>query len=172
MVTAMQQSDSAYDGRFYVGVLSTGIYCLPSCKAKTPKLENVVFYASREEAIGAGLRGCKRCRAESYPDVLPTWLYQVLGYMKNHRSERLNEEKLALLSSVAISTVRRYFKQHLGITPLAFHRKIRLNHARLLIESGTDWLNAAYECGYESVSGFREAFFHHFGAPPGRFYVK
>ncbi len=172
MVTAMLNNDSTYNGKFYVGVLSTGIYCLPSCRAKAPKLENVVFFTSREEAITAGLRGCKRCRAEQYPDVLPAWLYQVLHYMRNHRNERLSEQKLAGLSLVDISTVRRYFKQHLGMTPLAFHRIIRLDHARQLIESGLDYLSAAYECGYESVSGFREAFVHHFGAPPGRFYVK
>ena len=71
MVQAMQQNDATFDGRFYVGVHSTGIYCLPSCKAKLPLLKNVVFYESREEAIAAGLRGCKRCRAAQFPDLLP-----------------------------------------------------------------------------------------------------
>ena len=57
MVTAMRESDPSYDGKFYVGVLTTEIYCLPSCKAKLPKLENVVFFSTREEAMAAGLRG-------------------------------------------------------------------------------------------------------------------
>ena len=56
MVRAMAHSDSAYDGKFYVGVHSTGIYCVPSCKAKKPKLKNVVFYGTREEAIAAGMQ--------------------------------------------------------------------------------------------------------------------
>ena len=164
----MQANDSSYDGRFYVGVHSTGIYCLPSCKAKLPLLKNVVFYASREEAIASGLRGCKRCKSETFPDVLPPWLHAVLGHMKQHRNTRLNEDALARMSGVAISTVRRYFKKHLHITPLAFHRIIRLNHARQLIEAGSNYLSTGFECGWESSSGFREAFKRQFGYPPGK----
>lgn len=172
MVRAMTDNDSSYDGKFYVGVHSTGIYCLPSCKARLPLLKNVVFYVTREEAIAAGLRGCKRCKSETFPDVLPVWLHEALKYMREHRTERLNEDKLIRMTGMDISTVRRYFKNHLGMTPLAFHRKIRLNHARSMIESGQDYLSAAYECGYESSSGFREAFTRQFGCPPGRLYAK
>lgn len=171
MVDAMTRNDPSYDGRFYVGVISTGIYCLPSCKAKLPKIENVVFFAAREEAIGAGLRGCKRCRSEQYPDILPAWLHDVLKFMRENRTERLNERKLIQMTGHDISTVRRYFKTHLGTTPLGFHRRLRLNYARDLIESGRDYLSAAYDCGYESASGFRDAFAKQFGRPPGRLYV-
>lgn len=172
MVKAMQRNDSVYDGRFYVGVHSTGIYCLPSCKAKKPKLENVVFYPTREEAIAAGLRGCKRCKSEKFPDVLPEWLHTVLKFMRENPAERLNEGKLIHLSGVNISTVRRYFKNHLNITPLSFHRRLRLSYARELLESGLDYLSTAYESGYESASGFQTAFVRQFGQPPGRYYAK
>jgi AraC family transcriptional regulator of adaptative response/methylated-DNA-[protein]-cysteine methyltransferase len=172
MVKAFQTNDRRYDGRFYVGVKSTGIYCLPSCKARLPKLENIAFYASREEAIAAGLRGCRRCKSERYPDTLPRWLHAILKYMHENLNVRLTEKKLAKMAAVDISTVRRYFKDQLQITPLAFHRRLRLNHARELIESGKDYLKAAYECGYESASGFREAFKKTFGCPPGRLYAK
>jgi len=172
MVTAMRTNDARYDGKFYVGVHSTGIYCLPSCRARSPKLENVIFSPTREEAIAAGLRGCRRCRAESYPDVLPDWLHGLLLAMYQDRGRRLNEIGLIRMSGVDISTVRRYFKKHLGLTPLAFHRRLRLNLALSLIQSGCDYLTAAYECGYESASGFREAFVRQFGLPPGRFYAQ
>jgi AraC family transcriptional regulator of adaptative response/methylated-DNA-[protein]-cysteine methyltransferase len=172
MIKAMIKNDSTYDGKFYVGVHSTGIYCLPSCKAKKPQLKNVIFYSTREEAIAAGLRGCQRCKSERFPDVLPSWLHTVLVSMRENRTERLNEGKLIRMAGVDISTIRRYFKTHLGMTPLAFHRRLRLNHARRLIEAGYDYLSAAYECGYESASGFREAFIRQFGKPPGRFYAK
>lgn len=168
----MRNNDSKYDGLYYVGVHSTGVFCLPSCKAKKPKLENVVFYSTREEAIAAGLRGCKRCKSEKFPDVLPEWLHSVLRFMKANSMERLNEDKLIQISGVDISTVRRYFKIHLSITPLSFHRRLRLNYARQLLESGLDYLSAAYESGYESASGFREAFTRQFGQPPGRYYAK
>ena len=171
MVTAMTSRDTKYDGRFYVGVHSTGIYCLPSCKAKKPKLENVLFYPTREEAIASGLRGCKRCKSEKFPDVLPEWLNSVLIFMKNNQAERLNENRLIQLTGVDISTVRRYFKTHLQTTPLSFHRRLRLNYGLQLLQSGFDYLSAAYECGYESASGFRQAFTQQFGQPPGRFYA-
>ncbi len=171
MVDAMMHKDGRFDGAFYVGVHSTGIYCLPSCKAKKPLLKNVSFYSTREEAIAAGLRACKRCRAERFPDTLPPWLHQVLEHMRHHRQVRLDELALIRLSGVDISTIRRYFKQHLQTTPLAFHRRTRLNFARELIEHGHSYLDAAFACGYESASGFREAFAKQFGKPPGAFYV-
>ena len=168
MVAAMRHNDARFDGRFYVGVHSTGIYCLPSCRARLPQLKNVRFYQTREDAIAAGLRGCKRCKSAQYPDVLPAWLHQVIGYMRRNQKIRLDERQLMALTGVNISTVRRYFKSHLHMTPLAFHRRMRLRHARELIEAGMDYLNAAYECGYESSSGFRDAFVRQFGVPPGR----
>lgn len=167
MVKAMSANDSSYDGKFYVGVHSTGIYCLPSCKAKLPKLKNVRFYSTREEAIAAGLRGCLRCKSKEFPDILPDWLHAVIKSMSENKSQRMTEAYLIKVTGVDISTVRRYFKIHLGLTPLAFHRKIRLNHARQLLESGHDYITAAYESGYQSVSGFREAFTRQFGISPG-----
>ena len=168
----MSSNDSGFDGKFYVGVLSTRIYCLPSCTARLPLLKNVTFFSSREEAVAAGLRGCKRCRSEQYPDRFPAWLHAVLKYMRQNRSERLNEQKLARITGVEISTVRRYFNKHLDTTPLAFHRRLRLRQARLLIESGYDYLQAAFECGWESSSGFREAFKREFGCTPGSCYER
>ncbi len=166
MVRAMQECDSSYDGNYYVGVLSTGIYCLPSCKAKLPKIENVRFFDSREKAIASGLRGCKRCKSEKYPDVLPSWLNSVIRFMKENRDKRLNETRLIQLTGADISTVRRYFKDHVGMTPLAFHRKLRLDYARELLQSGQDQFTAAVEIGYESSSGFRDAFIKEFGVIP------
>ena len=168
----MRENDARYDGRFYVGVLSTRIYCLPSCKAKTPLLKNVRFFASREEAVAAGLRGCRRCRSEKFPDVLPDWLHRVLACMRKNRSERLNEMMLEEATGVAISTVRRYFKKHHNITPLAFHRRLRLNEAQAMILSGSDYLEAAFDTGWESASGFREAYKREFGCTPGENYVR
>jgi AraC family transcriptional regulator of adaptative response/methylated-DNA-[protein]-cysteine methyltransferase len=168
MISAMQRNDQAYDGKFYIGVLTTGIYCLPSCKAKLPLLRNVTFYPTREAAIVGGLRGCKRCKSDRFPDVMPAWLNPVVMFMNENRALRLNENTLASIAGVNISTIRRYFKQHHQVTPLAFHRKLRLWRARSLIEKGSDYLTAGFDCGYESASGFREAYVREFGCPPGR----
>jgi methylphosphotriester-DNA--protein-cysteine methyltransferase len=166
MAAAMRHKDGQYNGRFYIGVLSTGIFCLPSCRARSPLLKNVRFFSSREEAIAAGLRGCKRCRAERFPDTLPEWLPLLLRYLANHRAERLTEHHLTEIAGVAISTIRRYFHTHLHTTPLAFHRRLRLEYARELLASGCGYLAAAYECGYESPSAFRDAFARQFGQTP------
>jgi len=165
----MRANDSRFNGVFYVGVHSTGIYCLPSCKAKAPKLTNVVFYPSREEAIAAGLRGCRRCRSESFPDLLPDWLHRLLREMKTRPDVRLIENDLIKVTGVDVTTIRRYFREHLKTTPLAFHRRIRLEHARRLIEAGESYIQAAYACGYESPSGFRTAFKQAFGKTPGEY---
>jgi methylphosphotriester-DNA--protein-cysteine methyltransferase len=167
MARAMRENDESFDGRFYVGVHSTKIYCLPSCPAKMPLMKNVRFYATREQAIAAGLRGCKRCKSEFYPDVLPAWYHAALEYMKAHLAEKLDENKLMQLTGVEISTLRRTFSKRIGKTPLAFHRELRLTCARELIESGADYLSAGFDCGWESASGFREAFEKQFGATPG-----
>ena len=172
MIEAMRRNDTSYNGKYYVCVKSTKIYCLPSCPAKLPMLKNVIFMETREEAIGAGFRGCRRCKSEMFPDILPKWLFRLIKYMRQHRSDKLNENSLMKITGVEISTIRRYFKNHLATTPLAFHRKLRLNHAMMMIKKGSDYLSAAYECGWESSSGFREAFTKQFGQPPGGYYVK
>lgn len=164
----MRAKDPTFDGRFMVGVHSTGIYCLPSCRAKPPLLKNVRFYPTGSAARTAGLRPCKRCRPDRYPDVNPAWAGKLTAYLRNHPRTRLSEHDLAEVAGVDISTIRRYFKQLHHTTPLALHRKLRLEHARELMAAGADYLTAAFECGYESASGFRDAFARQFGRPPGR----
>jgi AraC family transcriptional regulator of adaptative response/methylated-DNA-[protein]-cysteine methyltransferase len=171
MVRAMRSNDATYDGVFWVGVHSTGIYCLPSCPARAPLLKNVRFYNSRTDAIETGLRGCMRCKSDRYPDVLPEWMQPLISVMKENVSLRMDEDLLCEIAQVDISTVRRSFKRYFGVTPSAYHRKLRLRHSRELIESGVNYLAAAFECGFESSSGFRDAFVREFGKPPGAFHV-
>lgn len=172
MLTAMAANDAHYDGKFYVGVLSTGIYCLPSCKARLPKPENVRFFPTREEAVAFGLRGCRRCRSDKYPDILPEWVKRLVNYLRDNRTKRINEHDLATAAGVDITTIRRHFKSHLGMTPLAFNRYQRLLFARQLLAEGVDSIEAAMACGYESLSGFRSAFIRQFDQPPSRMRIK
>jgi AraC family transcriptional regulator of adaptative response/methylated-DNA-[protein]-cysteine methyltransferase len=166
MVGAMLADDARYNGRFYVCVKTTGIYCLPSCTARDPKLENVLFFRTREEAIARGFRGCKRCRSGSFPDVIPDWVFTVLAAMRKSGAGRLLEADLVCVAGVDASTIRRHFRTHLGTTPMAFYRRLRLERARSLLEHGTDPLTAALECGFESESGFRDALKRHYGIVP------
>jgi AraC family transcriptional regulator, regulatory protein of adaptative response / methylated-DNA-[protein]-cysteine methyltransferase len=168
MVDAMLTDDVGYDGKFYVCVKTTGIYCIPSCKAKTPMLKNVVFMRTRKEAVAKGFRGCKRCRSEFFPDVHPKWWEKALDVMKKEMTRKITENELAGIACVDISTIRRYFKTYMETTPMTFHRKLRLEYARSLIEHGKDYLTTAYECGFESASGFRDAFIKQYGYTPGK----
>jgi AraC family transcriptional regulator of adaptative response/methylated-DNA-[protein]-cysteine methyltransferase len=171
MLAATLRHDADWDGKFFVGVKTMKIYCLPSCRAKLPLIKNLVFFRGRAEAIAAGFRGCKRCKAESFPNVSPAWLMDFLAFMKKERTGRISAGKLVALAGVDISTIRRRFKSQFQTTPMSYHRKLRLAHARKMIEEGANYLTAAYECGYESASGFREAFIKEYGLPPGKYYA-
>lgn len=168
MVNAMMNRDAHYDGVFFVCVRSTMIYCLPSCRAKKPMLKNTVFIKTRAEALQLGFRGCKRCRAADFPRTAPKWFDPVISLMRSKTSVRLNETALAETAGVNITTMRRYFKSQFGTTPIVFHRKMRLQNARRLLEEGMNYLEAAFESGFESASGFRDAFQKEFGTLPGR----
>jgi AraC family transcriptional regulator of adaptative response/methylated-DNA-[protein]-cysteine methyltransferase len=168
MIAAMKNDDANYNGKFFVCVKTTKIYCVPSCKAKLPLMKNVVFMETREEALAAGFRGCKRCRSEFFPNTQPPWLDEVMKQVKRAKSSRLTEQDLIEVAGVDISTIRRYFKSYMNTTPLAFHRKLRLQHAHAMMKRGADYLTAAYETGFESASGFRDAFTKQYGCPPGR----
>ena len=162
-----KNNDKSFDGIFYMGVHTTEIYCLPSCKAKTPLLKNVKFYNTRDDAIAAGLRGCKRCRSEFFPLVQPQWFNLILEYLSSNLSTKIKEEQLEQLSKVNISTIQRYFKEYLKYSVMSYHRKLRLEYAQKLIKEGVDLLDIPYFIGYESMSGFRDAFFKEYGCNPG-----
>ena len=167
MFQAFKNCDSSFDGTFYVTVKTTGIYCLPSCKARLPHEKNIGFVSTREEAIESGFRGCLRCKSELYPDVNPKWLKEIKNYLDNAIDKKVDEKELVQMAEVDITTIRRYFKFQYKYTPLSYHRKKRLQYAKTLIHKGTNYINAAYETGFESVSGFRDAFYKEFAQTPG-----
>lgn len=169
MISAMRAADARYNGKFFICVKTTKIYCLPSCRPpRKPLLKNVEFVEAQQEAEAKGYRGCKLCRSEFYPNTQPPWLADVLSMITNAGDRKLNEDTLAEAAGVDISTIRRYFKSYQNTTPLALHRKVRLEHAHKLMKRGANYLTAAYETGFESSSGFRDAFIKHYGYPPGR----
>ena len=169
MLEATLNRNAINDGEFFVGVKTTKIYCLPSCKAKKPFVENIIFFNTREEAIIAGFRGCKRCKSEFYPQIEPEWLETVMSYIKKSKHTKINEIELANAAGVNISTIRRYFKAQFQITPIAYPRRIRLINAKKMIVEGKNCSIAAYRSGFKSISGFRDAFIKEYGSPPGKF---
>ncbi|MEW6156391.1 MAG: trifunctional transcriptional activator/DNA repair protein Ada/methylated-DNA--[protein]-cysteine S-methyltransferase [Verrucomicrobiota bacterium] len=167
MVRAFLSSNSEYDGIFFTGVRTTGIFCRPSCPAKKPLPNNVEFFPSVRAAVFAGYRPCKRCHPLEQNGATPEWVRQLLEKIEQAPTTRLTAKDLRAMG-IDPARARRYFQKHHGLTFQAFCRGRRLANALSQIRRGADLDDVAFDHGYESNSGFREAFARHFGQPPGR----
>ena len=164
MERAYQRSDASYDGLFYLGVRTTGVFCRPSCYAKKPKAENVEFFASPKEAVFAGYRPCRKCKPVG-ADGEPPWVASLLARVEAKPDVRIREKELRDMN-LSPERVRRYFADRYGLTFQAYCRARRLAGAFEQIRDGKAIDDAVFETGYASHSGFRDAFRHVFGQTP------
>src|ERR1700680_1913220 len=165
MYRALVNRDSSFEGIFYVGVRTTGIFCRPTCSAKKPARENVDFFPTPSEALHSGYRPCLRCNPMD-PDKRPPKLIERLrAEVERAPGGRLTDKELAALS-IDPSTARRQCKRHYGMTFQAYHRARRLGLALREVRRGGRVDEAKNGSGFESASGFREAFTRIFGDPP------
>jgi len=165
MQTAFQNRDESYDGLFYAAVTTTGIFCRPSCPARKPAPANVVFYAAASEALFAGYRPCLRCKPlESSAD--PPWVVSLVERVEADPHERIRDADLRA-EGLDPATVRRRFQARFGLSFQAYQRARRLAAAFEAIKEGGTIDDAVFDHGYESHSGFRDAFSRLFGTPPG-----
>ena len=167
MERAFLTGDAAYDGIFFTGVKTTGIFCRPSCPAKKPLPRNVEFFATTREALFGGYRPCKRCRPLDANGQAPEWVEKLLARVDTAPTERVTDADLREFG-IDPARARRYFRKHHGMTFNAFCRSRRLGDALEQIRQGADLDDVALDHGYESNSGFREAFAKLFGKAPGR----
>ncbi len=156
MYNALLKRDSGYEGIFYVGVKTTGIFCRPSCPARKPEFKNVEFFRSTKEALLAGYQPCKRCLPMQPYGNTPEWITPLFKKMKENESTRWKDEDLKRLN-LDPNRVRRWFKKNHGITFHVYIRSIRLGKALGRIKQGENITQTAFEHGYESLSGFRDA---------------
>lgn len=164
---AVADRDASFEGLFVYAVRTTGIFCRPTCPARRPRPENIEFFASTRDATLAGYRPCKRCRPLELAGEAPTWVGELLEQLDREPDRRLRDADLRELGLEPVR-VRRWFQRHHGMTFHAFQRARRLGNALGQIRQGVDLNQAAYASGFESPSGFREAFGKLFGAPPGK----
>ena len=164
--------DRASDGKFLTGVLTTGIYCLPSCPAKRPRRENVRFFRTPDEAQRSGLRPCRRCH--------PDWFYrgeewhenlyeQTAARVRNAPAAFPDISAIAATAGLSRTALNDLFRDHAHESPGAFLRRIRVDHAARLIERGAKPADAAAAAGFESASAFHDRFLAGTGLTPGAY---
>ena len=165
---AMLRRDRAFDGVFFVGVTSTGIYCRPVCPARTPLQKNCTFHADAAAAVAAGFRACKRCRPESAPGS-PAWAGSAASVARalaliddgalDAGDAAVPVEALGDRLGVGARQVRRLFARHLGVSPVAVAQARRLAAAVALIDGGDmPMTEVALSAGFGSVRRFNEVF--------------
>ncbi|MBS0169360.1 MAG: helix-turn-helix domain-containing protein [Nitrospira sp.] len=172
---ALQTRDARFDGRLFVGVTSTGIYCRPICPARTPKREHCRFFSGSAAAQAAGFRACLRCRPEIAPE-LPGWrgtsntvsraLTLIADGFLDHEDGTV--ESLAMRVGMGARQLRRLFDQHLGVAPVAVAQSRRLLFAKqLLHETTLSMTDVALAGGFGSVRRFNHAFRSLYHRAPG-----
>ncbi|QVQ51115.1 DNA-3-methyladenine glycosylase 2 family protein [Spiractinospora alimapuensis] len=169
---AVRSRDTRFDGRFYTGVTSTGIYCRPSCPAIVPKRSNLRFYRSSAAAQAAGFRACKRCRPDASPGS-PEWnlrgdvVARAIRLIADGTIDRGGVSGLASSLGYSERQLRRHLTEELGAGPLALARAQRAQTARILIET-TDvpMAEIAFAAGFASVRQFNDTIHAVFAATP------
>lgn len=165
MYNALLQKDTTFEGVFFAGVKTTGIFCRPTCSARKPKKENVQFFNSCKEAMQHGFRPCKICTPLENPCETPEWIKRILREIDTNPALRLNDQMLRV-KGIEPSKIRRWFKKNHGITFHAYQRMQRINNAFGRIAEGQSVLSAAFDSGYESLSGFSESYKSIIGTAP------
>jgi AraC family transcriptional regulator of adaptative response/methylated-DNA-[protein]-cysteine methyltransferase len=164
MERAFLASDESYNGLFFTGVRTTGIFCLPSCPARKPLPKNVEFFGTVKDAMFAGYRPCKRCRPTEF--AAPDWVQTLIARIDSDPGARISESELRTLG-LEPARVRRHFLREFGMTFQAYCRARRLSRAFEQIRGGAPLDDVVFDSGFDSHSGFRTAFARLFGKPPG-----
>jgi AraC family transcriptional regulator of adaptative response/methylated-DNA-[protein]-cysteine methyltransferase len=167
MYRALVERDQTFEGLFYACVRTTGIFCRPTCHARKPKPENVEFAPTIQEALHRGYRPCQLCEPMSAGTSAPNWLAPLLDEIKSQPDLKLRDHDLRVRGLDPVQ-VRRTFKRSFGMTFQAYQRACRLGTAMKSLHAGAPTIHAGLDAGFESDSGFRDAFAKVFGDTPGR----
>lgn len=151
---ACLEKDSAFDGHFVLAVKTTGIYCRPSCPARTPKRENVTFFALPHLAQQAGFRPCKRCHpdAQSVNDPQLALVSKVCRHIESHSSEPITLQSLGDQFHLSPAHLQRVFREVAGISPQDYTEACRMNQLKSALRKGMAISDATYEAGFGSSS--------------------
>ena len=162
---ALQRRDASYEGIFFVGVKTTGIFRRPICSARKPLRKNIAFFPGKSEALHAGFRPCLRCKPMNTTGEVPTLVEKLRRLVEQRPTERLRERDLVDMG-IEPSTARRQFRRYFGMSFHAYQRARRMGSALAAVRAGGNVLDTQLDHGFESSSGFREAFAKLFGTAP------
>lgn len=162
---ALINKETEYEGIFYVGVKTTGVFCRPTCPARKPKFENCEFFGTAQQALLASFRPCKRCRPLSHPNQVSELVQTLVEAIESNPEKRWKDHDFKSIS-VDASTARRQFKKRFGMTFVEYARARRMGLAMKQIREGDAIIDAQLSTGYESSSGFRDAFSRIMGSAP------
>jgi AraC family transcriptional regulator of adaptative response/methylated-DNA-[protein]-cysteine methyltransferase len=165
MYTALVNKDSSFEGTFYAAVKTTGIFCRPTCTARKPKRENVEFFSTQKDAILHGYRPCKVCSPMTVPGDAPAEIKRILSRITDDPLAKLKDGDLRSMK-IEPNKVRRWFKKNHGITFQGYQRMMRINSAFKKLSEGDTITAAAFDSGYDSLSGFSDAFRSLIGTAP------
>lgn len=172
MYAAFKAKDARFDGRFFVGISSTGIYCRPVCRARQPKKENCTFYRTAAEAEYAGFRPCLLCRPELAPgasvtDASADLAFRAAGMLEENCGSGLTVEEYARRLGCTGRHLRRVFIAEYGVTPVRYLQTCRLLLAKnLLTDTALSVLDAAMAAGFGSLRRFNDLFKNSYNMPP------
>jgi AraC family transcriptional regulator of adaptative response / DNA-3-methyladenine glycosylase II len=164
--------DHADDGKFLTGVITTGIYCLPSCPAKRPKRENVRFFRDPQEARESGLRPCFRCRPDSFyrgEEFHESLFEQTAARVVADPGNFPDIARMARTAGLSRTALNDLFRVHAHESPGAFLRRVRADHACVLLRDGAKPADAAAAAGFGSASSFHEQFSLRTGMTPATY---
>jgi AraC family transcriptional regulator of adaptative response/methylated-DNA-[protein]-cysteine methyltransferase len=152
MRRALAARDAAFDGAFVYGVVTTGVYCRPSCASRPAKPGNVRFFPDPDSAERAGLRSCKRCKPRATHDQAVERMQTLARYIEAHADEPLSLKKLSARVHISPTHLQRTFKNVVGISPKALHDAARLSLLKGALRAGKSVLESITEAGFQSTS--------------------
>lgn len=169
--TAITQCDDTYDGKFYYGVKTTGIFCRPSCKSRTPSPANVEIFATASDAQKAGFRACKRCRPDRLTHRPDEELAEtVKAYIDGNYTQRITLQSLSAKTYVSPYHLQRTFRKVMDVSPVQYVTEIRIRAAKHLLQtSPLPISDIAKQTGFGSGSRFSFVFSQTVGIPPTAF---
>ncbi|SEM00717.1 AraC family transcriptional regulator, regulatory protein of adaptative response / methylated-DNA-[protein]-cysteine methyltransferase [Aquimarina amphilecti] len=162
---ALLERKESFVGIFFVGVKTTSVFCIATCRARKPKLQNVEFYTSFKEALDNGYRPCKICKPTENANEAPDQVEKAIALVQQNPKEKITDDQLRELA-ISPELVRRWFNKNYGMTFQSYQRMYRINNAFQELKKGKNATHTAFDMGYESLSGFGYTFKKVIGSSP------